>query len=442
MAEQTMEHTIEQSTTTQTPPNPTPQDHKAPQAPSNHKAPSDHKAPQAPQTQEPKAHRVFFHVDLDAFFASVEQRDHPEYRGKPLIIGQVGPRSVVSTCSYEARKFGVHSAMPTTIAYRLCPHGIYIHGDMAKYARVSHQVMDILREYAPRMHQVSIDEASLDMTGTQRLFGAPRKLAMLIKDRIKTEIGITLSIGIAASPFIAKMASDYNKPDGLCLVSPGKEQVFIDAIGLEKLWGLGKSGLALLKAHRITTPAQVRQMDMASLKATFGNSLGSYLYNACRGIDAGFMYQESKTRSISSETTFIEDIVTENELCQVLLGMSQELTERSFEENCMARTIGLKLRWGADFRTISVQETPDDPILNANQIYNTARRLLLSKWKPGQGIRLIGLGLYQLYDGDKPIQDSLFSEDEHKRRDLDKVVHTLGTKGVKLMKASELKTKS
>ena len=168
--------------------------------------------------------KVYFHVDLDAFFASVEQRDHPEYRGKPLIIGVVAPRCVVSTCSYEARKFGVHSAMPTMQAYRLCPQGIFIPGNMHLYSRVSRQVMDIIREYAPEMHQVSVDEASLDMTGTKRLFGPARPLAMKMKQRVKDEIGITMSIGIAQSPFIAKMASDYNKPDGLCVVAPGKEQ--------------------------------------------------------------------------------------------------------------------------------------------------------------------------------------------------------------------------
>ncbi|MBO4392775.1 MAG: DNA polymerase IV, partial [Spirochaetales bacterium] len=216
--------------------------------------------------------KVFFHVDLDAFFASVEQRDNPEYRNKPLIIGQVAPRCVVSTCSYEARVYGVHSAMPTIQAQRLCPNGIFIPGDMHKYSRVSKQVMNILREYAPEMHQVSIDEASLDMTGTRRLFGPARQLAMKMKERVKSEIGITMSIGIAASPFIAKMASDYNKPDGLCLVSPGKEQVFIDAIGLKKLWGLGKSGLAMLNARGITTPEQVRQMDLPTLQKLIGNS--------------------------------------------------------------------------------------------------------------------------------------------------------------------------
>ena len=382
--------------------------------------------------------KVFFHVDLDAFFASVEQRDNPQYRGKPLIIGPVAPRCVVSTCSYEARVFGVHSAMPTLVAKRLCPDGIFIPGDMHKYSRVSKQVMGILREYAPEMHQVSIDEASLDMSGTRRLFGPARQLAMTIKERVKNEIGITMSIGIAASPFIAKMASDYNKPDGLCLVSPGKEQVFIDAIGLGKIWGLGKSGLAALQARGIKTPADVRQMSAEALQKLFGNSFGTFLYSACRGQDPGIMFQKAKSHSISTETTFYEDITDEQTLCQVLLGMSSEIMARSFDEGMMARTVGLKLRWGADFRTITVQETPDDPILNTDQIFKIAKKLLLSKWKSGQGIRLIGLGLYQMYEGDRPMQDSLFSQDDHKKRDLDRVIHKLGSKGMNLVKASEL----
>ena len=291
------------------------------------------------------------------------------------------------------------------------------------------------------MHQVSVDEASLDMTGTRRLFGPVRQLAMKMKERVKNEIGITMSVGIAASPFIAKMASDYNTPDWLCLVSPGKEQVFIDAIGLKKLWGLGKSGLAMLNARGITTPEQVRQMDLDTLQKLIGNSFGSYLYSACRGQDPGIMFQKAKTHSISTETTFFEDVTDENTLCQVLLGMSAEIMARSFDEGMMARTVGLKLRWGADFKTITVQETPEDPILNTDQIFRMGRKLLLSKWKSGQGIRLIGLGLYQLYPGDSPMQDSLFSQDEHRKRDLDRVIHKLGAKGVKMVKASELKGK-
>ncbi len=382
-------------------------------------------------------HTVFFHVDLDAFFASVEQRDNPQYRGKPLIIGGLGPRSVVSTCSYEARKYGVHSAMPSTQAQRLCPNGIFIQGHMDLYAKVSRQVMAILQEYSPNMKQCSIDEASLDMTGTQRLFGPPRELAQKMKQRVKYEIGITMSVGIATTPFIAKMASDYNKPDGLCAVSPGREQLFIDIIGLEKIWGIGKSGKAVLKAKGIQTTQQARSYSLEGLQRLIGNSFGEYLYKACRGIDPGTMSQKAKSHSISSETTFIQDIVDEEPLLQTLLGMSHELIGRSLDEGVIARTVGLKLRWG-DFRTITVQASPDEPILNADKVYSIAKQLLASKWKAGQGIRLIGLGLYNTYKGDSPIQDSLFSQDEHKKRTLDKTIHELGAKGYSLKRASEL----
>ena len=382
-------------------------------------------------------HNVFFHVDLDAFFASVEQRDNPQYRGKPLIIGGTGLRSVVSTCSYEARKYGVHSAMPSVQAKKLCPNGIFIPGNMDLYSKVSRQVMAILRQYSPDMKQCSIDEASLDMTGTQRLFGPPRELAKTLKQRVKDEIGITMSVGIATTPFIAKMASDYNKPDGLCAVSPGKEQVFIDAIGLGKIWGIGKSGQALLKAKGINSTQQARSYSLETLQKMLGNSFGEYLYKACRGIDPGTMSQSAKSHSISSETTFLQDIVDEAPLHQTLLAMSHELIGRSLDEGIIARTIGLKLRWG-DFRTITIQDSPEEPILNADQIYTIAKKLLASKWKQGQGIRLIGLGLYNTYKGDKPIQDSLFSQDEHKKRALDKTIHQLGAKGFKLKRASEL----
>jgi len=382
-------------------------------------------------------HKVYFHVDLDAFFASVEQRDNPQYRGKPLIIGMPGKRSVVSTCSYEARKYGVHSAMPSLQALKLCPNGIFVPGNMALYAKVSRQVMAILKEYAPSMKQCSIDEASLDMTGTQRLFGPPRELAMKIKNRVKQEVGITMSIGIATSPFIAKMASDYNKPDGLCAVSPGKEQTFIDTIGLSKIWGIGKSGKKILEQHKIMTTTQARAYSLDELKRILGNSFGEFLYNACRGIDTGMMSQNAKSHSISTETTFIEDIVSEASLHQVLLSMSHELMGRSIDEKIIGRTVGLKLRW-SDFRTITVQESPSVPILNADMIYSIAKKLLSSKWKSGEGIRLIGLGLYNTYEGDMPIQDNLFFEDEHKKRKMDKTVHELGTKGYTLVKASEL----
>lgn len=382
-------------------------------------------------------HPVFFHVDLDAFFASVEQMVHPEYKGKPVIIGRVAPRSVVSTCSYEARKYGVHSAMPTLTAYRLCPNGIYLDGNFELYSSISSRVMSILKDYAPVVHQVSIDEAWLDMTGTELLFGKPKPLAELIKERVKNEIGITMSIGIGPSPFIAKMASDYNKPDGLCMVSPGKEEMFIDAIGLGKIWGIGKSSLEKLNSKSLTTPAQVRELSLERLQKLFGPSMSQYVFKAVRGIDPIDRNAETKSRSISTEETFYVDVTDQSSLHQVLLRMSQELMFRSLDEKIMGRSIGLKLRWG-DFRTITVQSTPEGGVLNQSQIYEEAKKLLALKWKEGQGIRLIGLGLYQVYNGDDPIQDSLFDDDGHKKRKLDKAIYELENKGHKLKKASEL----
>lgn len=378
------------------------------------------------------SHPVFFHFDLDAFFASVEQHEDLSLVGKPVIIGKVGPRMVVSTCSYEARKYGVHSAMPTLQAYKLCPNGIFLEGNYRLYSSYSRRVMGILSEYGD-VNQVSIDEGWMDMSGTTLLFGKPKELALKIKERIKNEVGVTMSIGIASSPFIAKMASDYNKPDGLCMVSPGKEQMFIDAIGLKKIWGLGDSGYKTLISKGLNTPHAIRDLPLEKLQSTVGSSYGSFLYNAVRGIDPGTYQKEAKSHSISTETTFLEDITSSDTLKQVLLSMSWELMYRSLDEGIMAKTIGLKLRWG-DFRTITVQTTPQDGIMNSNQIYENAVKLLMSRWSEGQGIRLIGLGLYQTYSGDTPLQDSLFSEDDHKKREMDKVVHSLEKKGLKIRK--------
>ena len=182
---------------------------------------------------------VFFHIDLDAFFASVEMLDHPEYRGKPLIIGTPGPRHVASTCSYEARKYGVRSAMPMTTALKLCPDAICVHGRMERYAEKSSEVMSLIRDFAPGFLQVSVDEAFLDLTGMERIYPLPGKAARLLKESIMEKTGLTVSIGVAPSRYLAKLASDYRKPDGLTIIPRGKEEIFIDSIPLRKLWGIG-----------------------------------------------------------------------------------------------------------------------------------------------------------------------------------------------------------
>lgn len=381
---------------------------------------------------------VFFHFDLDAFFASVEQRDHPEYRGKPLVIGMPERRSVVSTCSYEARRYGIRSAMPALTARKLCPQAIFIPGDHRRYQEVSAQVMAILRRFSPDVRQVSIDEAFLDMTGTELLFGPPREACLRLKEAVRRETGLTASVGVASNMFVAKLASDYNKPDGVCVVSPTKEALFIDRIGLARLWGIGSSTLALINSKRLFTSAQVRALDMETLRRLFGGHLAGYLHKAVRGEDPGICEDEARSRSISTEETFIDDLYDEETLCALLLKMSIEVMFRSLAEGLLPRTVAVKIRYGS-FETTTVQSTPDEPVLNSEAVYREARRLFLSRWRPAQGVRLLGLALRQVYKGTAPVQGELFGEDEERKMALDKAVLELARKGHRMSRASTLK---
>ncbi len=383
---------------------------------------------------------VIFHVDMDAFYAAVEVLDNPQYKGKCILIGGTGPRSVVATASYEARKFGAHSAMPMAKALRLCPDAIVVKPRMARYSQVSTQVMDILRQFSSDLQQISIDEAFLDMTGTQRLFGLPREAGMLLKQRIKEETGLTISVGIGRSRFIAKMASDYNKPDGLCRVSKNKELAFIDAVGLKKLWGVGKVTQGLLEKHHIYSTQQLREFKKNTLQSLFGQSMGNFLYLACRGIDPGIFNSEAKSHSISTETTFDTDVTSLAVLDQTLLWMSHEVMFRALEEKQIGRTVGVKIRL-PDFTTFTVQITPQSTIYSAEQIFHYARQLLFQKWSEGTPIRLIGVGLYQLYEGERPLQEELFEDEYQKKRKLEQVVLALQKEGKQVFKATNLQTR-
>ncbi|MFA7109318.1 MAG: DNA polymerase IV [Sphaerochaetaceae bacterium] len=380
---------------------------------------------------------VFFHVDMDAFYASIEQYENPDYRNKPIVIGTLEKRSVVSTCSYEARKYHIHSAMPAFQAYKLCPKAIFVKPRMYHYGKISKQIMEILSHYSPEVHQVSIDEAFLDMTGSFRLFGKPKHAALLIKKEVFNNTGLTISIGIASNCFIAKMASDYNKPDGLCLVSRGKEQVFIDLIGLKNLFGIGKSTWAFLEKKHLNSTQAVRQLSLEDLQKKVGTSLGNYLYKAVRGQDLGLFIRDTKNHSISSERTFYDDIYEEKQLFSCLLDLSVDLGFRAIEEKVLVKTISVKIRY-QDFSTFTIQSTPNTAILNTKQIYDEAKKLLLSKWIKSKGVRLLGLSLSKTYKGETPIQGELFNEKEEKLRDVDKTIYSLTKKGIKIKKASSL----
>ena len=380
---------------------------------------------------------VFFHIDLDAFFASVEILDNPEYRGKPLIIGTPGPRHVASTCSYEARKYGVHSAMPMTEALRICPNAICIPGRMHRYSEMSRRVMGIISSFAPGFLQVSVDEAFLDLTGMERIYPLPGKAARKLKDEIRKETGLTASIGVASSRFVAKLASDYRKPDGLTIVPRGKEEEFVSAVGLRKLWGIGDSMYQSLIRKGITSVEILRKYDENDLKHFFGESNGHYLYLVARGIDPGIYQGEAKSRSISAERTFYPDVFGYDALDSYLLEMSQEVMFRALDEKKVPRSVSIKLRYG-DFTTISIQTTPVKPIYSSIDVYNISRELLRSKYN-GSGVRLIGVALQSIYDGSDVEQQDFFSEKEEKERTLEKTIIELKKKGSKLVKARNLK---
>ncbi len=380
---------------------------------------------------------LFFHVDLDAFFASVEMLDHPEYIGKPLIIGKPGPRSVASTCSYEARKYGVHSAMPMVTALKLCPHAICVWGNMKRYREKSKEIMTILKEFAPGFQQASIDEAYLDMSGTERLYGSAGKAALTLKKRVRESTGLTISIGIAPSRFLAKLASDYHKPDGITLVKKGEEERFIDAVGLKKLWGVGKSTLAELEKRNIRDTETLRSLPLSYLERNFGNATGAYLYKVVRGVDPGIYSGENKTHSISTESTFYPDLYGKEAIDTFILEMSEEIIFRSLDEHFMARTVGVKIRYG-DFTTVSIQTTPTEGIYSSQDVYRIAKELFWKKYN-GQGIRLLGVGLYQMYEGDNPEQGELFAKESEKQRALEKTILRIREKGVKISRASTLK---
>lgn len=380
---------------------------------------------------------VFFHIDLDAFFASCEILEHPEWKGKALIIGGKSPRSVVSTCSYEARKYGVHSAMPMSIALRKCPDAIVKEPDFHLYSRLSKSVMDLLSSFAPGFLQVSIDEAFLDLSGMNKIYPLPGKAAKELKEKIVKKTGLTVSIGVASSRYVAKLASDYHKPDGLTIVPPGKEEEFVDKVGLEKLWGIGNSTLESLQKRGIRTTETLRKWTMEELKRSFGESSGEFLYKVSRGIDPGIHEKEALSHSISEEETFIYDVYDEEIIKEKLLEMSENLQLRALDEKKVPKTVTVKIRYG-DFKTVTISKTPQSPLYSSLDIFDIALFLFQSKYEK-KGVRLIGLSLGSLYDGEEIEERELFYEEGERRRTLDKTILSLKKDGNKIIKASILK---
>jgi len=372
------------------------------------------------------ASSLWFHVDMDAFYAAVEQRENPEYRGKPLIIGGIpDSRGVVSTASYEARKFGVRSAMPTSQAKRLCPQGIFIFPRMERYVLESQRIMKLFTNFTPEIFQVSIDEAFLNMTGTERIFGSPNEGARKIKKVVLQETGLTISVGIGSSKLIAKIASGYQKPDGLTWIPLGEEESFIDKLSIRDLWGVGQKTQQRLAELNINSVQILKSLDLLKLERIFGPRTGEYLYKVSRGIDPGIYTGVTKSHSISNETTFSRDISDPETIRQVLLELSHSILFRLRDEKKESRVLVLKLRY-SNFSTTTVQEALDHAFRSLEETHKIALVLLSRRWNGREPLRLIGLGFSQIVPDQGKFQGELFAEDAGDLR-RKKVEHTVIT---------------
>ncbi|WP_191013673.1 DNA polymerase IV [Treponema zioleckii] len=360
--------------------------------------------------------KVFLHVDLDAFFASVEQLDNPQYRGKPVIVGghRGMRRGVVSTASYEARAFGVHSAMPLFMAEKLCPQGIFLPGRMHRYHEKSEEVMAIFKEYSPDIHQISVDEAFIDLTGTERLFGPAEETAKRLKKEIKEKTGLTVSVGVASTKYVAKIASGLKKPDGLCVVPFGKECDFMLSLPLEKLWGAGTKTLARLRQFGILTTRNIYERSLPLLQSIFGKAGGLFLYNAVRGNESEDFNQETKSRSISAENTYTYDLTDSEAIETALLQLCHTVMFRALKEKLRSKTVALKIRY-EDFSTFTAQDTRERDVSSIEDFFERVKALFFKKYQNGMGIRLLGVGLQNVEDSTKPRQQELFEFGDRKK---------------------------
>jgi len=374
--------------------------------------------------------RTILHVDLDAFFAAVEQRDHPELRGKPVIVGGGGPndRGVVSTASYEARAFGVHSAMSLREAGRRCPHGIFVPVDGAKYTAASKEVMAVLRRFTPLVEPISIDEAFLDVTGSRVLFGSGEIIGGRIKDEVKASVDLTISVGVATTKLVAKIASDLRKPDGLVVVEPGDEAAFLAPLEIRRLWGVGEKSAAALREYGVRTIGDLAALPDDLLIRRFGK-YGAALGQRARGMDDDPVGGRDAAKSIGHEHTFDVDTSDREVIERTLLGMSEGVAGRLRDSGVRATTITVKIR-DTTFRTITRQRTLADPTDLTEPIFRTALELARPEVR-GLRIRLLGVTASGLGERE---QLSLFAADDPRRRKVteaaDEVRHRFGERAI------------
>jgi len=379
--------------------------------------------------------KQIIHLDMDAFYPSVEALDNPELRGKPVIVGGSKERGVVSSASYEARKFGVHSAQPMATAMQLCPNGIVVPVRMARYQEVSEQVFEIFHIFTPLVEPLSIDEAFLDVTGSSRLFGSPIEIAKKIKQKIVEKTGLTISAGVATSKFVAKVASDMEKPDGLTIVARDKVREFLDPLPIKKMWGAGKVTQKALARIGIHTFKDLRLASVEVLEKEFGKH-GRHMHQLSLGIDPRDVVTLHDIKSIGHEDTYSKDILDLEPAKRELLSLANRVARRMRRKGLEGKTITVKVKY-SDFKLITRSVTLHHYTNDSTEIYSNVCSLLEKTAVGKRPVRLLGISLSNLADSDAGRQLSLFSQEEssEKRKELNKTADSIldkfGNRGIR-----------
>jgi DNA polymerase-4 len=361
--------------------------------------------------------RQIIHIDMDAFYASVEELDRPELKGRAVIVGGLGPRGVVSTANYEARRFGVHSAMPMGQARRLCSHAEFIAPRGARYREVSRRVFEVFRKITPLVEGLSLDEAFLDVTASQKLFGSIEEIGVKIKRDILSATNLTASVGMAPNKFLAKLASDADKPDGLVRITEDKIRAFLDPMPIGRLWGIGRKTEPRLRALEILTIGQLRRADPVLLQPVLGNRTEHFIRLA-NGIDDRDVVPSRPDKSISHEVTFDQDILSRKELLSELQHQADRVARRLRKQHLVARTVSIKIR-DSRFRTATRSSSMVAGSNSSSTIYRMSRALF-EKWRESHRntpVRLLGVATSNFEDEPQPGE-----EPDNRDKRLDQVV--------------------
>jgi DNA polymerase-4 len=348
-------------------------------------------------SEETATQATILHVDMDAFFASVAERDNPELKGKAVVIG-MGARGVVSAANYEARKFGIHSAMPVGRARRLAPHAIFLPVDMARYQEVSEHVMEIFHSFTPWVEPISLDEAFLDVTGSQKLLGTGREIAVAIRKKVEEQEGITCSVGIAPSKFIAKLASAHCKPNGMLEITSDRILTFLHPLPIQAMWGVGPKTAETLERLGLRTIEDIAKLPRTTLIRALGEANGASLYELAWGRDYRDVTPEEPDRSISAAETFPQDLDSPEEILTEFLRLTERASARLRDRDLFAKTISIKVRF-ADFSTINRSKTLPLPIDSTHDVYEVVKGLYQGLRIERARLRLVGVSLENLSEG-------------------------------------------